>query len=269
MSRSNILEGLHTQRVEFVSESAKNLEISKDITADDKKKYKKLLKDIDKLANYKSDEGILSFYVDKVTTPEQVWLYIYGFNREFEDEMEFERVWNKNSMEKSVKTLLNAFNIKDFTLWTSTYWNAKLDIKGKTQVVGPYVQVSFLPENVAESVNEGFYKKGKRYKTEDEMYFVVKKVNSDGTLLIYDEDVEKEYKAEISDIELLNPTMVKEGKKVFKIMHIKTTDERIRFDANTLDNTATKWFFTDDKGRYLSVDKKNAEILNEEVDSDN
>ena len=60
-----------------------------------------------------------------------------------------------------------------------------------------------------EAVLEGKYKVGKRYRTDDNMYFVVKKVNKDGTLRVYDEDVEKEYDVEVSDVELLNPTEVK------------------------------------------------------------
>lgn len=58
------------------------------------------------------------------------------------------------------------------------------------------------------------YQKGKRYKTDDGMYFVVKKINKDGTIKVYDEDVNKEYDCEVSDLELLHPELVKEGAEV-------------------------------------------------------
>ena len=54
------------------------------------------------------------------------------------------------------------------------------------------------------------YKVGKRYKTEDDMYFTVKKIHKDGTILVHDEDVDKEYDVEVSDLELLHPVEIKE-----------------------------------------------------------
>ena len=53
------------------------------------------------------------------------------------------------------------------------------------------------------------YKVGKRYRTEDEMYFVVKKINKNGTIKVYDEDVDKTYDVEVSDLELHHPVAIK------------------------------------------------------------
>ena len=65
--------------------------------------------------------------------------------------------------------------------------------------------------SIHEGIDEGYYKVGKRYRTSDNMYFVVKKINKDGTIKVYDEDLGKSYDAEVSDLELLDPVMVKEG----------------------------------------------------------
>ena len=59
------------------------------------------------------------------------------------------------------------------------------------------------------AILEGKYKVGKRYRTDDNMYFVVKKINKDGTIRVFDEDVEKEYNVEVSDLETLDPVEVK------------------------------------------------------------
>lgn len=74
-------------------------------------------------------------------------------------------------------------------------------------------EITLEGKNVSEGVG---YKKGKRYKTDDGMFFVVKKINKDGTIRVYDEDVEKEYDYELSDLELLHPTLVKEGIETLK-----------------------------------------------------
>lgn len=53
------------------------------------------------------------------------------------------------------------------------------------------------------------YKPRRRYRTDDGMYFVVRKINKDETIRVYDEDVEREYNVTLSDLELLNPEEVK------------------------------------------------------------
>ncbi len=68
-----------------------------------------------------------------------------------------------------------------------------------------------LPMLKESVIKESAYKVGKRYKTEDGMFFVVKKINKDGSIKVYDEDVEKTYDCELSDLELLNAVPVKES----------------------------------------------------------
>ena len=82
----------------------------------------------------------------------------------------------------------------------------KLTLKGRC----PKSVVDDLIQNSGYTLVESTkYKVGKRYRTEDEMYFTVKKIHKDGTILVYDEDIDKEYDVEISDLELLHPVELK------------------------------------------------------------
>lgn len=60
------------------------------------------------------------------------------------------------------------------------------------------------------SLNEGVtkFKTNQRYKTIDGFYIVVKNKNKDGTYTVYDEDSKKDFKCEVSDLELLRLTEV-------------------------------------------------------------
>ena len=70
----------------------------------------------------------------------------YGWNKFSEDEIEFERVWNKDSMEKYIKGLLNG-KMKNFhSIFASTYWTARRSFgnkRKKTVEVGPYVEITY------------------------------------------------------------------------------------------------------------------------------
>lgn len=108
---------------------------------------------------------------------------------------------NKGNVVTCPKCGSENVNIRDGVVLHCTDCDYEWKIEGKDGKEG---------DKVAESgLNEVSYKVGKRYKTDDGMFFVVKKINRDGSIRVYDEDVEKEYDCEKSDLELLNPIMVK------------------------------------------------------------
>ena len=60
-----------------------------------------------------------------------------------------------------------------------------------------------------DKIEEGCkYCKGKRYVTDDNMYFTIKNIKGN-KVTVYDEDVDKTYDVEVKDLDTLNPTEIK------------------------------------------------------------
>ena len=89
--------------------------------------------------------------------------------------------------------------------------NHEWDLDEALESQGKKYKKSKKPNKKKVPTNESTYKPGQRYMTVDRMYFTVKKINKDGTIYIYDEDLDKVYNVELSDLELLHPTLVKES----------------------------------------------------------
>lgn len=140
-------------------------------------------------------------------------ILFYGFGDDFEDELDFERIWNKNKMEKYIKGIIGSFpKLKKFDhMETTTYLTAKRKFHGKrskTIEVGPYVEVFYDNNEIIDdsvvsggvkeitpAIKKGLKREGS-FDTKKFRYFVdnkdgwVKKVSLDvlGTTGVYDKD---------------------------------------------------------------------------------
>lgn len=75
-------------------------------------------------------------------------LYIWGWNLLCDDELEFDRLYNKTDMERQVGSIVKAAIGNYSNIYVSTYWKSKLNIKNKSQEVGPYVAITFSSEDM-------------------------------------------------------------------------------------------------------------------------
>ena len=220
---SSILEGLSVSRKEI--NEAKKIDGYMMFTNLDKsglEEYKGFISDVEKFAKgilpHTGMDGKrgLSMVLDignVVGSSVGTSILFYGFGDDFEDEMDFESVWDRNKMEKYIKGLVSSFpKLKKFEhMETSTYLTAKRKFQGKkskTIEVGPYVEVfydnneiideSVVSEGVKEitpAIKKGLKREGS-FDTKKFRYFVdnkdgwVKKVSLDvlGTTGVYDKD---------------------------------------------------------------------------------
>lgn len=85
-----------------------------------------------------------------VGSPYGTIITFYGWNK-FNTEDEFERVWNKNSMDKYIKRFLYGKMKKYNSVDVSTYWTAKRSFgysKRRTIETGPYVEVTYSNDDI-------------------------------------------------------------------------------------------------------------------------
>lgn len=169
---SSILEGLSVSRKEI--NEAKKIDGYMMFTNLDKsglEEYKGFISDVEKFAKgilpHTGMDGKrgLSMVLDignVVGSSIGTSILFYGFGDDFEDEMDFESVWDRNKMEKYIKGLIGSFpKLKKFEhMETSTYLTAKRKFQGKkskTIEVGPYVEVFYDNNEIIDEsvVSEG------------------------------------------------------------------------------------------------------------------
>lgn len=169
---SSILEGLSVSRKEI--NEAKKIDGYMMFTNLDKsglEEYQGFISDVEKFAKgilpHTGMDGKrgLSMVLDignVVGSSIGTSILFYGFGDDFEDEMDFESVWDRNKMEKYIKGLVSSFpKLKKFEhMETSTYFTAKRKFQGKkskTIEVGPYVEVFYDNNEIIDEsvVSEG------------------------------------------------------------------------------------------------------------------
>lgn len=70
-------------------------------------------------------------------------LTIYGYNQLYDDQFEFLRVNDRNSMLQQAKGIFKAFLGPCTTIDASAYWRSKMEIAGRSKLIGPYVQAEY------------------------------------------------------------------------------------------------------------------------------
>lgn len=83
-----------------------------------------------------------------------VTLYIYGYNKMYDDEMEFDRLHNKKEMEKQVGSIVKTTIGEPSSINASTYWTAKKKLGNKSVEIGPYVEIEFYGDSIYENTQD-------------------------------------------------------------------------------------------------------------------
>lgn len=78
-------------------------------------------------------------------------VYIYGYDKFVEDEFEFDRLYNKNSMESHIGNLMKISVGPYESIFASTYWNSKIEVGKKKIKSGPYVEIRYSGDSVYDS----------------------------------------------------------------------------------------------------------------------